>query len=311
MGLFWIAFVLKSLFKAYSCFKGRDIETVVTFAPFHTALCCIAIMMGRLPAVTYIRADNMKHSRNYIRNGFFYLTDWLGVKLSSKVFVVSNVLKRTYQKRYGIQDGKIGVQPNNIENRRSVSDSERANIRKSIGIEPNEFLIISSGVFNEGKNFSFLIGTMKHLAGQRIKLAIVGDELARTGERKRLQELVTQLGLQSLVKFCGWQDDPAKFVASSDLYVHPSKHEGSPNALLEALGSLVPCLGSKIEEIEEVLEYDELLFPLDNENVLAQKVLKAAHDPAYYSYLKELSLMRCERYSFKWGDELLKNISSL
>lgn len=309
--LFWFCFIIKSLRRCLSLVRENKIDLIVTFGPFYTLLCALPIIFYKTPTVTFIRADNMKQSTNSLRNGFFYLADWLGIKLSRKVLVVSNTLKRTYQRRYRIPDGKIDVQPNNVENKLMVIDTERSNMRKSMGAESEEFLVTSSGVLNEGKNFSFLIETLKHLTDQRIKLAIIGDEIVPTGEKKRLKELVTQLGLQKAVSFCGWQENPGKFIASSDLYVFPSKYEGSPNALLEALGSLVPCLGSRIEEIEEVLEYDELLFPLDDERILAQKILRASLDPVYHNHLRMLSLKRCERYSFKWGYEVLQNIKNI
>lgn len=307
---FWLYFIVSSVLVSFATARKYQIKTIFTFSPFYTALLFMPICVLKIPAVTFIRADNMKHSTCILRNGFFYLTDWLGIILSSKVLVVSNALKKTYKKRYRIDNQKIVVQPNNIEKKYIISNAEKIDVHRSLGISPDEFLITTSGAFNEGKNFSFLIRAMENLTQQNIKLAIIGDEVTPTGERKRLEKLTTQLGLQDQVIFCGWQENPARFIASSDLYVYPSKYEGSPNALLEALGCLVPCLGSRIEEIAEILHFDELLFPLEDESVLTEKILRASGDSTYHEHLKKLSLECCENFSFDWGSETIKKIMS-
>lgn len=309
--LFWISFMIKSLIRCLSLVRKNKIDLIVTFGPFYTLLCVLPIIFYKTPSVTFLRADNLKQSTNALRNHLFRMADWLGIKLSKKILVVSNALKRTYQERYRIADNKIEVQPNNIECKYIIKDDEKIGIRASLGVNPEEFLATTSGVFNKGKNFSFLIRAMQHAKQRNIKLAIIGDEVTLTGERKRLEELVAKLALQKQIIFCGWQENPARLIASSDLFVYPSEYEGSPNALLEALGCSVPCLGSKIEEIEEILRFDELLFPLDDEKGLAQKILRAADDPAYCKYLKGLSLQCREKYSFEWGSETIKAMMDL
>ncbi|MDD5344435.1 MAG: glycosyltransferase family 4 protein, partial [Smithella sp.] len=309
--IFWFCFIIRSMISSYRLAIQQRIDTIFTFGPFNTAICFLPIVIKNIPAVTFVRADNMKHSTNILRNLFFYIFDWFGLKLSSKIIVVNSTLKEIYCRRYRISACKICVQPNNIEKQYIISDIEKVETRKSLGINMGEFLITTSGVFNEGKNFELLILAMKHIKQKKVKLAIVGDEVTLTGERQRLECLVTTLGLQEQIIFCGWQENPSTFIACSDLYVYPSRYEGSPNSLLEALGCMVPCLGSRIEEISEILRFDELLFPLNDEKILAQKILKAAEDQTYYENLKKLSLACCESFLFDWSSETIKKIVNL
>lgn len=65
-------------------------------------------------------------------------------------------------------------------------------------------------------------------------LTIIGDGPLRV----RLEQLAETLGIAHRVAFVGSIDDPsrlASIVASADLLVHPSRFEGMPNAVLEAL----------------------------------------------------------------------------
>lgn len=70
------------------------------------------------------------------------------------------------------------------------------------------------------------------------------------------------LGVTDRVIFRDWKKRPEKWIAASDAFVFPGRYEGMPNALLEALSCCMPCLGSRILEIEEVLKFDQLLFSL-------------------------------------------------
>jgi hypothetical protein len=167
--LFWFCFFVRSMITSYRIIAQERINTIFSFGPFYTAICILPIVIKKIPAVSFVRADNMKHSANPLRNIFFFIFDYFGLKMSTKVIVVNSTLKEIYSRRYRIPLGRIDVQQNNIEKQYLFSDIEKTDIRKSLGITPSEFLISTSGVFNEGKNFSLLIRSMKHLKQKRLK----------------------------------------------------------------------------------------------------------------------------------------------
>ncbi|MEW6380229.1 MAG: glycosyltransferase family 4 protein [bacterium] len=305
---FWLYFIFGSLLASYRITKKHHVRTIVNFGPFYTFLCLVPIKLRRIPAITFVRADNMKHSRNAVRNLFFYGLDWAGIRISHKVVFNSHTLIKTYQARYGIPEDKIHFIPNNITGRYSISQEAKQDIRQSMGVHSREFLVSTAGVFNPGKNFSYLIEAMEALHRYGIKLLIIGDEVVPNGERIRLKNLTHRLGLDRSVIFCGWQSDPSALVASSDAFVFPSRFEGSPNALLEALGCGVACLGARIDEIAEVLHYEELLFPLDHHEVLVGKIKRLRFDAAFRRRVAILSQKRCEHFLFDWEQEVLKII---
>ena len=241
---------------------------------------------------------------------FFFIADWCGIILSSKVVFVSDTLREIYSRRYWITARKQLVIPNNIEKSITLTEEERVRIRSSIGIKDSGFIIDTSGVFNESKNFFFLIDIMRDLALLGVKLLLIGDEVVPNGERLRLHKMTEDLGISSHVIFAGWQNDPRPLICSSDLFILSSKHEGSPNALLEALGCGVPCLGSKIKEIQEVLHYEELLFPLEERSVLIDMVSNLRRDFRCYEHARVLSNARCSHYCFDWGQRVAKVIHS-
>ena len=71
-----------------------------------------------------------------------------------------------------------------------------------------------------------------------IRLVIIGS-----GEQKEsLQDYVKDLGLESTVKFLGFQSNPYKFMNASDLFVMSSKWEGPGHVLIEALATGCPVI---------------------------------------------------------------------
>lgn len=302
--MFWLVFILTSLFRSFSITRKYGIERIVNFAPFYTALSVLPIMLLHIPAITFIRADNTKHSSNRMRNCFFLFVDWIGIILSNRVVFVSETLRDIYIKRYRLSQHKCVIIPNDIETLYSINPEVRLTVRQSLGINPDDFLIATSGVFNADKNFSFLIEALCGLTQSSVKLLIIGDETAPTGERQRLEHLVTDFGLNSYVIFAGWQVDPRPFIGSADLFIFPSKHEGSPNALLEALGCRIPCLGSNIPEIKEILLDEELLFPLDDTQILINKIVALCTCQNVYTRARHLSQRRCEDLHFHWGQRI-------
>jgi glycosyltransferase involved in cell wall biosynthesis len=299
--MFWIFFMIFSLLKSFRIAGKEHIDRIVTFGPFYTALCILPILFKKIPAVTFIRADNMKHGTNVFRNAFFFLADGLGILLSSRIVFVSRTLMEVYRKRYCIPVSRCSVLPNGISGRFVLTAPEREQIRESLGVKNNEFLLSGSGIFNEGKNFSFLIHALAGLAGH-VKLVLIGDDVNATGERQRLEQTAEDLRLAHHMIFAGWQEDPRPIIASSDMFLFPSRFEGSPNALIEALACNVPCLGSDIEEIREVLLYDDLLFSLDCCDSLARKISEAHLCPDTHRRLSDLSLRRCEAFTFNWAE---------
>jgi glycosyltransferase involved in cell wall biosynthesis len=74
----------------------------------------------------------------------------------------------------------------------------------------------------------------------QIHLTILG-----TGpEETRLKNLSRELNLESAVSFPGYKENLTDFYAHTTLYVQPSRHEGLPNALLEAAAAGLPLVAT-------------------------------------------------------------------
>ena len=105
-----------------------------------------------------------------------------------------------------------------------------------------------------------------------------------------LQGLAKKLGVDKKVIFTGWleKEDLWKIYLASDLFVLPSLNEGMPNAMLEALGSGLPCMGSNIPGIRDILQYEELMFDPQDEEALVNKIQQLFTDRQFLDKVKRL-----------------------
>ena len=109
-------------------------------------------------------------------------------------------------------------------------------------------------------------------------LTLVGDG----PEREALERQVQQAGLQEQVQFLGFRSDPQTFLLQAGVFVLPSRFEGMPNALLEAMaaGLAVVVTDASPGPLEVVVHgVSGLVVPSDDPSALADALDRLAADP--------------------------------
>jgi glycosyltransferase involved in cell wall biosynthesis len=103
-------------------------------------------------------------------------------------------------------------------------------------------------------------------------------ELVGGGNNEKLKRKAIKLGIQNSVIFEGAIDhnDVSSFLDQVDIYIQPSKTEGLPRALVEAMSRGCACIGSNAGGIPELLE-DHCIFKKGNTDDLI-RVLKSMLD---------------------------------
>lgn len=92
--------------------------------------------------------------------------------------------------------------------------------------------------------------------------------------RHQMNKMAEELGLKDNVNFAGAvkQDVIRKEFEQTDLFVHASRAEGLPRAVIEAMAYGLPCIGSSVAGIPELLSAEAIIKPNDV-NGLAEKML--------------------------------------
>jgi len=122
-----------------------------------------------------------------------------------------------------------------------------------------------------------------------VRLTIVGDGRCRA----RLEALAAAEGVRAFVRFTGHLDGRGvrDTLDTADLFVLPSRAEGLPRAMLEAMARGVPCLGSRVGGVPELLPADRLVPPGDAA-ALAAAIERVAHGDLLPLALRDLAVAR-------------------
>lgn len=120
----------------------------------------------------------------------------------------------------------------------------------------------------EIKGLDVLLRSVATLADAR--LIIVG----RGPDETTLRRLATELGIDDRLEWVGWTDRPAEQLARFNVFVLPSRSEGLPLSICEAMVAGLPVVASDVGGVGEVVVDGEtgVLVPPDNPDALAKAI---------------------------------------
>lgn len=125
--------------------------------------------------------------------------------------------------------------------------------RAALGLEPGDTAVLVAGLLNPAKGQDLALEALAAapLAGRdevKLLLAGHGDDLPR------LEAAVARLGLGGRVRFLGWRDDLPRLMATADLLLLPSRWEGMPYAVLEAMAAGLPVVATRVDGARDLVD---------------------------------------------------------
>lgn len=148
----------------------------------------------------------------------------------------------------------------------------RDEIRQALGLTTDTPMILTVARLTEQKDHATLIAALPRILSQHPRLQVM---LAGTGPTAQsLQDRVEDLGFGGTVHLLGARDDVPDLLAAADLFVLPSRFEGLPLAILEAMAAGLPVVATRIGGTEEAVEHQStgVLVPPGDPGRLAEAV---------------------------------------
>lgn len=167
----------------------------------------------------------------------------------SKVVCVSESVARYAREQLSMNENRLAVIPNGIIVAHYPA-GQSADLRQ-FRIAPERKVLVCIGRLDRQKGIDWLLGfaplLLKELPGH--DLLLVGDG----PQRAELESLSQSLSVAQRVHFAGWQPNVPEILRACELLVLPSRWEGMPNVLLEAMCSGLPVVATQVEGVTEVL----------------------------------------------------------
>lgn len=193
-----------------------------------------------------------------------------GVDDVSHHIVVSDASRQSYSTK-GIAVERMTVVQNGILPLQANNQMPHAAVA-------NRKTLLTVARFSKQKDHATLIRAMLGVVQEQPSVTLL---LAGQGEEKEAVEaLVDTLGLRQNVQFLGQRNDVAALMAHADLFVLPSRFEGLPLAVLEAMSLGLPVVATRIGGTVEALGADHPYLVESGDPLrLSEMLIAALNDP--------------------------------
>ena len=148
----------------------------------------------------------------------------------------------------------------------------KTELRHSLSLPKDKFLIISILRFNYQKNLPLIINLADRLKeNMRFYFLIIGD-----GEQREEVESVILQKKLSNINLLGFKKNVTEYLFASDIFLSTSLWEGLPYSLIEATACGLPIIASDVTGNNEVVSENEngFLFPLNDPDLAVKKILQ-------------------------------------
>jgi glycosyltransferase involved in cell wall biosynthesis len=163
-----------------------------------------------------------------------------------RYIAVSDHIAEELRRDLRLADGKVEAIHNAVDVSRFSAAPDRE-LRRTLTGDDVTPLVLTVARLHEQKGIDVLLEAVPKIPTAHF--AIAGDG----PERGRLEKLARDLGVEKRVRFLGPRSDIPALLLASDLFVLPSRYEGFPLALLEAMAAEVPVVATRIAGVDELV----------------------------------------------------------
>lgn len=215
----------------------------------------------------------------------FYPIEWYLAKYTDTLITINhedyNRAKKKFSKRcHDIQYVPgVGIDPKKFDFK--MTEKEKHELRASLGLKDDDFVMIFPARLDKNKNQGFLIKCMPELIKENSKIHLLlpgRDEL-----NGKYQILAKKLAVEKNVHFLGRRDDIPRLLKISDLAVSSSKREGLPINILEALCCNTSVISTRCRGAQELLYHMPGCKIINNSDEFIRCIKSGTKDKYDYS----------------------------
>ena len=235
--------------------------------------CAVARGAG-IEALITTRRDTGFADGPLMRRALAWTNRW-----AARVVAVSEDAARISREREAPRPERLMVIPNGIDLARFTPRGRRTEARNRLQLTDSARVLVTVGHLTPIKGVDVLVE-----AAAAIRTAVPEATYlvaGRGSEHERIQRRLEALGLSGCFRLLGNHDDIPSLLEAADLFVLPSRSEGQPNAVIEAMAMGVPVVATAVGGVPEVARHEReaLLVEPESPGQLAQACIRALTTP--------------------------------
>jgi glycosyltransferase involved in cell wall biosynthesis len=220
-----------------------------------------------VPTVWGIRhgLDAPEHLRPMTR---FIVRTLPALSFRARAIVFNSAVSRNQHKELGYPVRKSHVVANGVDTNRFMPDAaKRLAGRRDLEVPAGHRVIGFLGRLHLVKGWDLFCAATAYVRKERDDVTFVMAASGTESDEITLARLLNDLGIASSVRFVGFEKDVPKFLAALDVLVSPSRSEGFPNAVVEAMACGVPCVATDVGVNSEIIGNAGVLVDPDAESI--------------------------------------------
>lgn len=223
-----------------------------------------------------------------------YLFTYIQKKVVKGAVAATYVTKNALQKRYPASGKAFVTYASDVflDDANPVLEPKELQVFKEINL-------ISIGSLDQMyKSPDILIKAIKMLVSKGIAVKLTW--LGKGKYQQEMKDLTRSLEIEDRVKFAGSvsSSEVTKYLDNSDVFLLVSRTEGLPRAMVEAMSRGLPCIGTNVGGIPELLQKESLVAPESPEQI-CDKVQFFLNNREAANIQAKINLENSKEYSFE------------
>jgi len=254
--------MLKLLCKYKKCFDIVHSHGAYFCNSFIGPLCRL---FGKKSIVKVSLSNNDLYGLGEGRRGRFH--KWFLSMVDRYVSISSEITEELKYKGFPLE--RIREIPNGVDIYRFYPSTpeEKTFLRKKMGLPAEGPMILYVGGISERKNIKWFVQQWDLLSKEYPGFVLILGPVSREDRSRVLYEMVKayEKKLNGRLFVRSFTQEIEQYYRMSDIFVLPSKNEGMPNVLLEAMASGLPCVANNVSGAKDLINgHNGLLFEVEN-----------------------------------------------